>query len=187
MSDSDSSTSGALLLCVDLQPIFLKEIGDADRIVKRTSFAIEAARTLDVAIAFTEQVPQKLGGTLPELLKLAPKKTPQFGKSTFSALADDGIREALRARKIEHLILCGIETPICVYQTAIDALAQEFQVTLLSDAIGGRRPEDDEPCLRALARAGAYVLPAETIFYAILGGAQHPSFKAFNNAVKKYD
>ncbi|MET0261896.1 MAG: isochorismatase family protein, partial [Rariglobus sp.] len=94
MSDTFSPFAGALLLCVDMQKIFLDEIADANRITDRAAFSIEVARILGLHVAFTEQVPQKLGPTIPELLKLAPK-SHQFGKSTFSALADDGIRDAL--------------------------------------------------------------------------------------------
>ncbi|MGC4072923.1 MAG: isochorismatase family protein [Nibricoccus sp.] len=186
MSDTFSPFAGALLLCVDMQKIFLDEIADAGRLTNRVSFSIEAARTLGLHVAFTEQVPQKLGPTVPSLLKLSPK-SHQFGKSTFSALADDGIRDALKSLNVEHLILCGIETSICIYQTALDAIDNHFQVTILTDATGGRRPEDAQPSLDSLIRAGAYVLPSEAVFYSILGGAQHPSFKAFNEAVKKYD
>ena len=186
MSDTFSPFSGALLLCVDMQQTFLAEIAGADRILNRVSFSLEAARILGLKIAFTEQVPQKLGGTVPALLKLAPK-AHQFGKSTFSALADDGIRDALRSLAVDHIILCGIETPICIYQTALDAIDNHFQVTILTDATGGRRPDDAAPCLQSLIRAGAYVLPSEAVFYSILAGAQHPSFKTFNEAVKKYD
>jgi nicotinamidase-related amidase len=186
MSDTFSPFAGALLLCVDMQQTFLDEIDDADSITRRVSFSLEAARTLGLNIAFTEQVPQKLGPTIAPLLKLAPK-AHQFGKSTFSALADDGIRDALKSYNVEHLILCGIETSICIYQTALDAIDNNTQVTILTDATGGRRPEDAAPCLESLIRAGAYVLPSEAVFYSILAGAQHPAFKTFNEAVKKYD
>jgi len=186
MSDTFSPFAGALLLCVDMQQTFLEEIAEADRLINRVSFSLEAARILGLNIAFTEQAPQKLGPTIPSLTKLAPK-AHQFGKSTFSAVADDGIRDALRSYNVEHLILCGIETPICIYQTALDAIDNHFQVTILTDATGGRRPEDAQPCLDSLIRAGAYVLPSEAVFYSILAGAQHPAFKTFNEAVKKYD
>jgi nicotinamidase-related amidase len=186
MSDTFCPFAGAMLLCVDMQPVFLAEIADAARIRQRVSFSIECARILGLHVAFTEQAPQKLGATAPELLALAPK-AHQFAKSTFSALADDGIRDALRSLNVEHIILCGIETPICIYQTALDAIDAHFQVTILTDATGGRRPEDNQPCLHSLIRAGAYVLPSEAVFYSILGGAQHPQFKTFNEAVKNYD
>jgi len=175
-----------LLLCVDMQPAFVSAIAHGDVIRRRCEFAVAAALGLGVPVAFTEQVLQKLGHTAVELLDLAPQ-APVWGKNTFSALADDGIRDALfRQRDIEHLLLCGIETPVCVYQTAVAAIAEGLQVTILSDAIGARREADARACLEALARAGAHVLPAETVFYALLRDVSHPFFRAYTQLVKSH-
>ena len=86
----------------------------------------------------------------------------------------------------EHLLICGLETQICVYQTALDALRAGLHVTILSDAVGARRPADAAVCLDALGRAGAHVLPGETVFYALLGDVQHPFFKTYTQLVKSH-
>lgn len=180
-----SQLPGVLLLCVDLQPVFLKAVHDGDALQKRCSFVIEAARGLGIPVAFTEQLPRKLGGTAPELLALAPG-ADQHAKSAFSVFGDDGIADTLRGLDLEHVIICGLETPVCVYQTALGALDANLQVTVLSDAVGARRPDDAATCLAALSRAGVHVLPSETIFYALLHDAGHPFFKGFTQLVKKY-
>ncbi len=177
---------GLLLLCIDMQPVFVNAITNGARVQRRCEFAIAAAHGLGVPVAFTEQVPQKLGGTAPELLALA-FGAPVFGKNTFSALADDGIRDALlRDRGVEHLVICGLEMPVCVYQTALDARAAKLHVTILSDAVGARRPDDADRCLDALAHAGAHVLPSETVFYSLLHDVRHPFFKAYTHLVKTH-
>jgi nicotinamidase-related amidase len=176
---------GALLLCVDMQAPFLNAIADRDTVIRRCRFAVAAARGLGLRVAFTEQVPQRLGPTLPELLALVDSPL-QLGKATFSALADDGIAETIRSFDTEHLLLCGIETSICVYQTAIDAVNANLQVTVLSDAVAARRSDDAATALAALARAGVHVLPAESIFYALLHDARHPFFKRFTELVKSH-
>jgi nicotinamidase-related amidase len=109
-------------------------------------------------------------------------------KDTFSALAaGSAVRGAVTEGKhIEHLILCGVETPICVFQTAVDAVQAGLAVTVLTDCVGARREADARACLEALARAGAHILPAETVFYSILGGSTHPYFRAYTELVKKY-
>jgi nicotinamidase-related amidase len=178
--------AGARLLCLDVQASFLQALPDGARLLRRCQFAVAAAGALDLPIAFTEQVPQKLGPTVPELRQLAPDAAV-FGKRSFSALGDAAIREALTGKgELEHLLLCGLETPICVYQTAIDALNADLQVTVLSDAVGARREVDAHVCLAALARAGVHLLPAETVFYALVGGAYHPAFKAYTQLVKSH-
>lgn len=176
----------AFLLCVDMQPIFIRAMADSARVQHRCEFAVAAAVGLGIPAGFSEQVPQKLGGTAPELLALAPQAAV-WPKNTFSALADEGIRDALlRQRDVQHLLLCGIETPVCVYQTAIAALADGMQVTVLSDAVGARRPDDAAACLAALRHAGAHVLPGETVFYALLREVGHPFFRAYTQLVKSH-
>jgi nicotinamidase-related amidase len=182
---SSSSTSDALLLCIDLQPAFINAMAGGAMMLRRCAFAIEAAGGLGLPIAFTEQVPQKLGGTAPELLALVAQPVV-WGKTTFSALADDGIRDDLKRRGAGHLILCGLESPVCIYQTAIAALDAGLQVTVLTDAVGARRPGDAQAALDALARAGVHLLPAETVFYSLLHDAGHPFFKGYTQLVKKY-
>jgi nicotinamidase-related amidase len=175
------------LLCVDMQPVFVNAIADGERVQRRCEFVVQAAAGVGVPMAFTEQVPQKLGGTAPELLQVAPQAAV-WAKNTFSALADEAIREALlRHRDIQHLLICGIETPVCVYQTAIAGLADGLQVTVLSDAVGARRRDDAAACLFALGRQGVHVLPAETVFYALLRDVGHPFFRAYTQLVKAYN
>lgn len=179
-----SISDDTLLLCVDMQPAFLRVIPDAQRVQRRCEFALACAAGLGIPTGFTEQVPQKLGGTVPELLGLAPQAAV-WGKNTFSALADEGIRDGImRQRDVQHILLCGIETPVCVYQTAIAALADGLNVTILSDAVGARRDDDARVCLEALARSGAHVLPSETVFYALLRDVGHPFFRAYTQLVK---
>lgn len=184
-TEPTTASHDTLLLCVDLQPPFLSPLPDSGRLIRRCSFAIEAARGLGVPIVFTEQVPAKMGPTEPTLLALA-QPSEALGKDTFSAFSDDGICRRLQEVGVDHLLLCGIETPICIYQTAIAALRSEYQVTVLTDCIGARRSEDAAVALAALGKAGCHLLPAETVFYALLHDARHPFFRAYTALVKKY-
>jgi len=178
-------TPPPLLLCIDLQPVFLAAICDSQRVHWRCSFALEAARGLELPILFTEQVPARLGGTAGDLLALG--ENPEvMGKDAFSAFGDKKIADRIAARGTKHLLLCGIETPVCVYQTARDARLAGYEVTVLTDCVGARRAGDAETALAALARAGCEILPAETVFYAMLRHARHPFFRAYTALVKKY-
>ena len=175
-----------MLLCIDLQPVFLDAIPDGRRALGRCLFAVKAATGLGLPVAFTEQVPDRLGPTDPELRAAAPG-APSWGKHAFSALGDERIRaNLLQAIRVQHLLLCGIETSVCVYQTAIAALREDVAVTILSDAVAARRPDDARVCLAALAQMGAHVLPAETVFYSLLQDARHPFFREFTRLVKTH-
>ena len=179
------SLSNGLLLCIDLQPVFLAAICDSQRVHWRCSFAIEAAKGLGLPVLFTEQVPAKLGGTAEDLLALC-EKPEAMGKDAFSAFGNAKIAERLHGSGAKHLLLCGIETPVCVYQTARDALKAGYAVTVLADCVGARRAGDAATVLTHLAAAGCGVLPAETVFYALLQNARHPFFRDYTALVKKY-
>jgi nicotinamidase-related amidase len=185
-SASHSITDDTLLLCVDMQPKFIAAMQEGAMVRRRCEFAVASAVGIGLPVAFTEQVPQKLGPTATELLELAPHASV-WSKKTFSALADEGIRDAvLEQRNVQHILLCGIETSVCIYQTAIAALADGLQVTVLSDAVGARRADDARVCLEALTRSGVHILPSETVFYSLLRDIDHPFFRSYTQLVKNY-
>lgn len=184
MAAANSNPSDLLLLAVDLQPGLLAAIDPTGALARDCRFALAAATGLGLPVAFTEQVPAKLGATPPHLRAAAPA-APVWAKETFSALGDPAARASLLGPGgPRHLLLAGIETPICVYQTAIDALRAELEVTVLTDCVGARRPADAAAALAALARLGCHLLPAETVFYSLVQEASHPFFRGLTALVK---
>ena len=173
------------LLLIDFQDVFLKEIPDRERLLKRSTFALKVAELLGVSVAVTEQIPEKLGATTEVLRSCWDVNTPVFDKSAFSAFEADGLHRWTESNQIDHLLLAGIETPICIYQTALQALGADIGVTLLSDCISERRLEDRAPVLEQLLSMNAHILPSETIFYSLLGSAEHTQFREFNELVKE--
>lgn len=184
MAAAPSHPSDLLLLAIDLQPGLLATMDPAGLLARDCRFALAAAVGLGLPVAFTEQVPAKLGAT-PAALRAAAPSAPVWAKQSFSALGDDKIRAALLGPEgPRHLLLAGIETPICVYQTAIEALRADLTVTVLTDCVGARRPADAAAALDALARLGCHLLPAETVFYSLVQDAGHPFFRGLTALVK---
>ena len=182
---SETPAAGVALLVIDVQPTFLKAMQDGEGCLRRCLLAASAAKLLGVPVLFTEQVPAKLGPTHPDLLLAAGEGRAVFGKTAFSAFGAPGLVEAFGKLQVSQLLICGLEIPVCVYQTAMDALREGVGVTILSDAVEARRPEDACTCLEALRAAGAHILPTETVFYAMVGDATHPQFRAFTELVKQ--
>ena len=174
------------LLVIDLQDTFLKTIPDSASLIRRCSFAIEAAQLLGARVAATEQIPEKLGHTTEAIKPILLEATPTFEKSAFSAMQATGIRRWIESSQIDHLLLIGIETPICIYQTAIDAAGAGTGVTLLSDCVSERRENDRAPIFQQLRSMDVHILPSETVFYSLLGSATHPDFRGFTKLVKQY-
>lgn len=173
------------LLVVDAQDVFIDTIHNKENFLLRAAFVIEAARSLRIRTIFTEQAPEKLGRANRKLQSLAWKPRT-FAKRSFSALKSPGLEAYLRDNEIYHLIVCGLETPICIYQTALQAEEEDVDVTFLTDALGCRRQEDEAPVLNALQKLNCELLPSEALFYTLLGDVDHPYFRFFNETVKNY-
>lgn len=187
MTPKDSTgPSQATLLLVDVQEVFLGVISGSQRLLSRCRFAAQAADLLGIPVFLTEQLPEKLGGIHPDLT-CSSTDFFRFPKSSFSALGSADLRTALSRSETRHLLLGGLETPICIYQTAVQALREEFEVTLLTDCIGARRTDDSTAVLNYLGRQkNCHLLPSETVFYSLLGSAAHAQFRHFTALVKKY-
>ena len=182
---SETPAAGVALLVIDVQPTFLKAMQGGEGCLRRCLLAASAAKLLGVPVLFTEQVPAKMGPTHPDLLLAAGESRAVFGKTAFSAFGAPGLVEAFGKMQVSQLLICGLEIPVCVYQTAMDALRAGMGATILSDAVTGRRSADGQACLEALRAAGAHILPTETVFYAMVGDATHPQFRAFTELVKQ--
>ncbi len=182
---SSTCPPGLALLVLDMQPAFIRAMHNAEDVERRCLFAIRSARLLGIPIVFTEQVPDKLGPTA-EALTAAASDAPVLGKTAFSALAAEGMREFLDSHDIHHLLITGLEVPVCIYQTVLDCIAADIEVTLLSDCIGSRRRADERSVLTSFAanESGCHILPAESVFYSLLGCATHPLFRAYTQLVK---
>jgi len=173
------------LLLVDYQELFLKVMPDRARLMRRSCFVAEVARLLGIPTAYTLQMPEKLGGLHEDFEGLYPE-APQFPKSSFSVFGAEGLEEFIEEHEVQHLLIAGLETSICIYQSAVEALGRDIDVTLLGDALDCRRHEDGEFALREIYRNGGHLLASESIFYSILGDSSHPQFRDFTALVKKY-
>lgn len=177
---------GLALLVLDMQPAFIRAMHNATAVERRCLFAIRTAVLLDIPVVFTEQVPDKLGPTAPDLRAAAPD-APVFTKTAFSALGAKGIETFITDNTVHHLLITGLEVPVCIYQTVLACIADDIEVTLLSDCIGSRRLEDEQAVLRSFStlESGCHILPAESVFYSLLGAADHPLFRSYTQLVKE--
>lgn len=171
----------SVLVVVDIQPMFLNPIFQADRVLERSKFLCQAAKLLDVPILATEQYPERMGGTHPEILEHLDSV---FGKKAFSCLGSEKFNNALAALERSQVILCGIETHICVNQTAHDLLDVEAEVILATDAISARSEQMHEIGIRRMRDEGVVAAHSESIVYEWMESADHPAFKDVLKLVK---
>jgi nicotinamidase-related amidase len=173
------AADGALLV-VDVQERLLPAIHGSEEVLARTLFLARTAKLLAIPTFATEQYPQGLGPTVPELAELIPDRP---AKLSFHAALPELV-DTLLQRRIRHVTLAGIETHVCVAQTALELLRIGLLVQVATDAVGSRFLVDHDYALRRLESAGAILSTAEAIAFEWLETAQHPRFKEVSSLVK---
>ena len=126
------------LVIVDLQEAFRSVISDFPMIASHASTAVRGFQILNLPIFITEQYPKGLGRTAEEILINLPADFEIFEKTTFSSCGSNEFNEKIKERNISQVLLCGLETHICVNQTAHSLLNRGIEVHLLTDAVGSR-------------------------------------------------
>ena len=175
------SRTGALLL--DLQDKLIANVYNSKDLIDSNCIWLNVCGLLGIRCVITEQVPEKLGKSCEPVRQLA-QGFPVIAKDTFSAFGNQEFTEAVRTMGISHLVITGVETAICVYLTALEALSKNIKVTVLSDCVSGRRRFDSEVALADMSRLGVSVLPLETFVYSLLNSARHGQFKAVSALIK---
>ncbi len=171
------------LVVVDMQEKFRPLIAGMDEIVRNCGRLIRFCDRLDLPIVITEQYPQGLGRTLPELAELVPNVAP-IEKVSFSCAGDSHFTTRLQSLRRDQVVLCGIETHVCVYQTAYDLRAAGLHVALAADAIGSRLATNREIGLARMRELGAQLMSTEMIMFEILRVAGTPDFKAVADVLR---
>jgi nicotinamidase-related amidase len=163
----------SLLCVIDVQERLLPAVPDAKRVVARCCRLATAAGLLKVARVLTEQYPKGLGLTPPVLASLLP---PAEAKMTFSSAGCDTVAQAL-AGGLTSVVLAGLETHVCVSQTAFDLLSQGLCVFVVVDAVASRHAIDHETALRRLEGAGGILTTSEAVLFEWCRSAEHPRFQ----------
>jgi nicotinamidase-related amidase len=168
------------LVVVDVQEAFRPAVLDFDQVAGNVATLVRGAQILGLPVLVTEQYPKGLGRTVPEVADHLDDAEP-LEKVCFSAAEADGFAEALDR---DQVLLCGIETHVCVSQTAEDLLAQGRAVHVAQDAVTSRTADNRALGLHKMERAGATVTSVETALFELLGKAGTPEFKEVQALVK---
>ena len=172
----------ASLLVVDIQERLCgaMERDALDRMLNRTNAAIEGAQALELPIIVTEQYPKGLGPTH-SLVKMRLGSYSAVEKIDFTACVPD-VASRLGERK--QVIIIGMETHVCVFQTVRDLAEKGFTPLLCADAVMSRNPEDRRVGLEMCREAGAHIITVEAALFDLLGCAGTPEFKKVSAAVR---
>jgi nicotinamidase-related amidase len=174
----------ALLILVDLQEPFLRGVVAADRVLDRSAFLARAASILDIPVIASLQYPQRMGGAVDTISASLPASTRSIEKMTFSCACDNVFVQAVRDSGRTQLLLAGVETHICVAQTALDLLHHGYQLHVAADAVSSRGMDRHKLGMEKMRDAGVIPCSAEQAVFEWLQEAGTESFKQVLKLVK---
>jgi len=143
----------------------------------------QAAKVLELPIFWNEQLPDKLGPTIPELKDVLTDIEP-LPKNSFSCYGNPEFRDKLKATHHKQILLTGMETHVCVYQTAMDLITNGYEVYLVADAVSSRTEENKLIGIQAIKMMGANITSVEMCLFEMLKAAEGDKFKQIIKIVK---
>lgn len=175
--------SDSAVALIDVQGKLATAMHEKESLLRHLQILLQGARLLGVPIIWVEQYPQGLGPTLPEISQLLDGLEP-IEKTCFSACGSDHFRQALRNSGARSVLLAGIESHVCVYQTARDLLAAGYFVEVAADAVSSRTPDNRAAGLQRMAADGAGLMTTEMVLFEWLREAGSAEFKAISRLVR---
>lgn len=175
----------SILVLMDIQERLTAVMpsGVGRHLVEQVAILLTAAKALSVPVIVTEQYPKGLGTTEPTLKALLTEADPIIEKTSFSSAKVDGFLKAIAQTKRTQVILTGMETHICIMQSALELQQRGYQVFVVEDAVGSRSPMNKDNALQRLRQAGVIVSNVESIIFEWLGDAKHPEFRKLSKLI----
>ena len=171
------------LVVVDVQGKLAQLMHNKAALFKHIQILIKAAKLLTVPILWCQQCPQALGATVLQIAQLLTDNEP-INKSSFSCCGDEQFNSKLKALNRRQVVLCGIETQVCIYQTAVDLLDKGYDVDVIADAVSSRTQENKQIALSRMKSKGANISCVEMALFELLKTAEHPQFKQIAKLIK---
>ena len=177
------ATENSVLVLVDVQEKLARAMHEKEALLESTVKLVQGAKVLSIPILWTEQNPNGLGNTVPEVAELLSDLQP-VTKLSFSCCGEIRFMERLKELNRKQALVAGIESHVCVYQTVMDLLNMGYEVQVVADAVGSRTPENKAVGLERCKELGASITSAETALFELLRVAEGDKFKQMLKVVK---
>jgi len=174
----------SVLVVVDMQEPFLQATQGRDALTANVLLLVQAAQVLNIPVIATVQYVQRMGGIVSAIAGALPDGYFPLNKMCFSCAGEESFLNDLKHTERKQVVICGVETHICVSQTAHDLLAAGYQVHVPADAVGSRTLEKHKLGMERIRDAGIKPCAAEAAVYEWLGEAGTPEFKAILQLVR---
>ncbi len=176
-------SKNTILVIIDVQGKLAQIMHDREDLVKNLQILISGAKLLEIPIIWMEQLPDKLGPTIPEIQELLPDIEP-IVKDVFSCARNEEFNGRLQELHGHDIILAGIESHVCVYQTAMDLLGQDFTVHVAADAVSSRTDSNKQLGLERMLLEGVIQTSVEMMLFELQGIATGDRFRKLAKLVK---
>jgi len=173
----------ALLLVVDVQGKLARMMDQSESVIGQLSILIEGCRILGLPVVWAEQLPDKLGATVPELVAKLEGLQPH-SKSSFGCCGDVALYQSIQTSGCKQILLCGIEAHVCVWQTAAALRSDDYQVHLICDAVSSRSAKNRDIGIQRMASIGVHLSCTEMALFELMQDAQHPKFREVARLLK---
>ncbi|MCP4596764.1 hydrolase [Neptuniibacter sp.] len=170
------------LLIVDIQDKLVPAVDEHETLVKNTRWLTEIALKLDVPVLTSEQYPQGLGHTIPEIAEVAPADGV-MEKVHFSCMSEPACNEKINSLRPNQVVVVGMEAHVCVLQTAIQLKQQAREVYVVADCVSSRDPADKALALERMRQCGIYVVSKEMVAFEWM---QKSGTEVFKDISKNY-
>ena len=171
------------LVVVDVQGKLAQLMSGREGLFKNIQILIKAAKILDIPIIWCQQFPEGLGETVGEIAVLMCDIEP-INKVSFSCCGDEQFNIRLDEVGRGQVLLCGIETHVCIYQTASDLYERGYEVSVIGDAVSSRTAENKEIALLRMRNEGIIISSTEMALFELLRTAEHPKFREVAKLIK---
>lgn len=177
------SRENTALIVIDVQERIANVMHEKEFLIDRLQRLIRGARVLEIPILLTEQYPKGLGATVNALRNVLDEYHP-IEKIAFSCCNDEKFMAALEDLKCRNLLVCGIETHVCIYQTVMQLLEQEYHIEIVTDAVSSRHLYNKELALEKLRDYGADLTSVEMALFELQEIASGDRFKKISGIIK---
>ena len=167
------SINDTQLVILDIQGKLSQIVYQSEQVLKQSSSLVQGCQLLDIPIVWVEQTPEKLGAT-----------SPPIAKATFSAYGTEAFVEEVKKNKRKQVLLIGIETHICIYQTTVDLIEAGYEVFVASDAVSSRTLENKNIGLEMIRQAEGKIISVEAALFALLKTSTHEKFREIARLIK---
>ncbi len=180
----DAANSHLVVVDIQTRLAAAMDAADRERVIRNAGILIQSAGLLGVPLIASEQYPKGLGPTEEDVAWHFPKELTVLEKTCFACGGEPTFRDAISGANRRQIVIAGMETHVCVLQTAYELLADGYAVFVVEDAVSSRNEAHHRNALRRLAQAGVVVTNTESVLFEWLRDARHEHFRQISALIK---